>query len=190
MDKDRPKKSLHDKISLQIHMTMIVTTFSAVLLIFTCGPVFIHALTMPPETKLQTSVKYLLPQITRRYPGKMCYKSVGYISPFQQKKLNIGLTPRHPNVVRINSIYFCSHSSFPSATYLTSWHNKLIPHWGRPTATKRFIVQAVAVKTNSRCALKVHNLNSNLVNNNLSILKVFLSPLSEMPLLYLKLCHN
>jgi hypothetical protein len=90
----------------------------------------------------------------------------------------------------IQTMYFCPHSSFPSATYLTFWHNELIPHWGRPTASKRFIVQTVEVKTNSRCAVKVRNLNSNLGNKNLSILNVFLSPLIEMQLLYLKLCHN
>jgi len=93
------KKCLHDKISLQINMTMKVTTFSAVMLIFTRRPVFIHALTILPETKSQTFVKYLLPQITRRYPVKMYYKSVEHVSPFQQKKLNIGLTPWHPNGV-------------------------------------------------------------------------------------------
>jgi hypothetical protein len=75
---------------------MKVTTFSAVLLIFTCRLVFIHALTILPETKLQTFVKYLLPQITIRHPVKMYYKSVEYISPFQQKKLNIGLNATAP----------------------------------------------------------------------------------------------
>lgn len=90
----------------------------------------------------------------------------------------------------IQTVYFRPHSSMPSATHLMFRHNELIPHCGRPTATKRFVVQTVKVKTNSRCALKVHHLNSNLGNNNFTILKVFSSPLSEMQLLYLKLCHN
>jgi type IV secretory pathway TrbL component len=70
LDKDRPKN---------VFTTNFVThkydnesnNFSVVLLIFTCRLVFIHALIILLETKLQTFVKYVLPQITRRYPVKM-----------------------------------------------------------------------------------------------------------------------
>lgn len=86
LDTGGPKKCLYVKISLQINMTMKATTFSAVLLIFTRRPAFIPALKILPETKLPTFVKYLLPQITRRYSVKIYYKICGIYFTFPTKE--------------------------------------------------------------------------------------------------------
>ena len=48
----------------------------------------------------------------------MYYKSVEYISLFQQKKLNIGLTLRRPNGVRINPDNVFSSSFFIPLRYI------------------------------------------------------------------------
>ena len=115
LDKDRPKKKiLHDKISLQINMTMKVTTFSAVLLIFTCRPIFIHPITILPEK----NCKHLWNIYYRKLPDdtqSKCTIIRWNIFHLSNKRSYTSVLSRGTlmGFDSIQTMYFCPHSSFP-----------------------------------------------------------------------------